>query len=482
VSAQARSQAEAQRGSPAGSERLDPALVKLAVILLIGAMPAAFDSTIVNVAIDPISRALHTSVSNASWAVSGYLLAFGMAVPIAGWAMARFGGKATWMVALATFMAGSILSSLSWDVGALITFRVIQGLGGGVMLPVLQNLLVNAAGGRKLGRIMAVLGLPGLFGPILGPVIGALIIAHLSWRWIFWVNVPFAVTGLVLAWRRLKRGDIDKKARLDATGLVLLSPALAALIFGLTEAGIDGGFGHLVVIMPLALGVALLGVFTLHALRATRPPLFDVRLLTVRPFAASTAVLFLNGLGVYGALLLLPLYYQQLRGNSVLAAGLLLAPQGVGMLLTRSQAGKLTDKIGARPVVLAGLLLTGVGTIAFTQAGVHTSDVLLALSLVIRGGGLSALLIAPMATAYIGLTRDQVPHASTATRIAQQVGGSFGTAIMAMILGTQLAAHASAGVAGRAAAFDNTFWWSLAFTAIAVIPALALPRQREEQS
>jgi EmrB/QacA subfamily drug resistance transporter len=444
-------------------------------------MPAAFDSTIVNVAIDAISHGLHTSVSNAQWTVSGYLLALAMAVPIAGWAMARFGGRATWMAALALFMAGSILSSLSWDMGALIAFRVIQGLGGGVMLPVLANLLVDAAGGRKLGRVMAAVGLPVLLGPILGPVVGALIIAHLSWRWIFWVNVPFAVTGLVLAWRRLEPGDANKGAYLDAVGLVLLSPALAALIYGLTEAGIRGGFGHSVVIIPLILGVALVGLFILHALSATRPPLLDVRLFKVRPFAASTAVLFLNGLGVYGALLLLPLYYQQLRGNSVLVAGLLLAPQGVGMLLTRSQAGKLTDKIGARPVVLAGLLLTGIGTIAYTRAGVHTNDALLALSLVIRGGGLSAVLIAPMATAYIGLTPGQVPHASTATRIAQQVGGSFGTAIIAMILQTQLAAHASAGIAGRVTAFDNTFWWSLAFTAIAVIPALGLPRQIKEQ-
>ena len=477
MSAPPRSPADAQAGSQPGKERLDPALVKLAVILLIGVMPAAFDSTIVNVAIDPISRGLHTSVSNAQWTVSGYLLALGMAVPIAGWAMARFGGKATWMVALASFMAGSILSSLSWDMGALIGFRIIQGLGGGLMLPVLQNLLVNAAGGRKLGRIMAAVGIPALVGPILGPVVGALIIAHLSWRWIFWVNVPFAVTGLVLAWRRLEHGDTDKAAYLDATGLALLSPALAALIFGLTQAGMHGGFGHPIVIIPLVLGVALLGFFVLHALRTTRPPLLDVRLFRARPFAASTAVMFLNGLGVYGALLLLPLYYQELRGNSVLDAGLLLAPQGVGMLLTRSQAGKLTDKIGPRPVVMAGLFLTAVGTIAYTQAGVHTSDVLLALSLVVRGGGLSAMLIAPAATAYIGLTPDQVPHASSATRIAQQVGGSFGTAIMAMILQTQLIAHASAGVAGRAAAFDNTFWWSLAFTAVAIIPALALPRE-----
>jgi EmrB/QacA subfamily drug resistance transporter len=450
--------------------------VKLAVILLIGMMPATFDSTIVNVAIDPISRALHTSVSNAQWTISGYLLAFGMAVPIAGWAMARFGAKATWMVALASFMTGSILSSLSWDMGALIAFRVIQGLGGGILLPVAQNLLVDAAGGRKLGRIMAALSIPGLFGPIIGPVAGAVIIAHLSWRWIFWINVPFAVTGLILAWRGLRRGDADKRAYLDVTGLVLLSPALAALIFGLTEVGIHGSFGHSVVIIPLAIGAVLLVVFILHALRTTRPPLFDVRLFEVRPFAASTAVLFLNGLGVYGALLLLPLYYQQLRGNSVLDAGLLLAPQGVGMLLTRSQAGKLTDKFGALPVVLGALLLTAIGTIAYTQAGVHTNDALLALSLVVRGGGLSAMLIAPMATAYIGLTPDQVPHASTATRIAQQVGGSFGTAIIAMILQTQLAAHAAAGAAGRVAAFDNTFWWSLAFTAIAIVPAIALPR------
>jgi EmrB/QacA subfamily drug resistance transporter len=477
MSAQPRPQAATQPGSQAGNERLDPALVRLAVILLIGVMPAAFDSTIVNVAIDPISHGLHTSVSNAQWAVSGYLLALGMAVPIAGWAMARFGGRATWMAALASFMAGSILSSLSWDMGALIAFRVIQGLAGGLLLPVLQNLLVEAAGGRKLGRIMAAVSLPALFGPILGPIVGALIIANLSWRWIFWVNVPFAVAGLILAWRRLARGSVDTKAYLDVTGLVLLSPALAALIFGLTEAGIRGSFGHPVVIIPLVLGVALLGLFVLHALRATRPPLFDVRLLKARRFAASTAVLFLNGLGVYGALLLLPLYYQQLRGNSVLYAGLLLAPQGVGMLLTRSTAGKLTDRVGARPVVLGGLLLTAIGTIAYTQAGVHTNDVLLALSLVIRGGGLSAMLIAPAATAYLGLKPDQVPHASTATRIAQQVGGSFGTAIIAMILQTQLIAHAAAGVAGRATAFDSTFWWSLAFTALAIIPALALPRQ-----
>jgi EmrB/QacA subfamily drug resistance transporter len=451
--------------------------VKLAVILLLGVLPATFDSTIVNVAIDAVARGLHTSVSSAQWTISGYVLALGVAVPIAGWAMERFGARATWIAALTSFMVGSIMASLAPNMGALIVFRLVQGLGGGLLLPVLQNLLVTAAGGRKLGRVMAAVSVPGLLGPILGPVVGGLIIEQLSWRWIFWVNVPFAITGLVLAWRGLDRDTPNKDAHLDVTGLVLLSPALAALIFGLSEAGTHGSFDHSVVLVPLVLGVVLLGFFVLHALRSARPPLVDVRLFKVRSFTASTVLLFLSGLAVYGALLLLPLYYQELRGNSVLDAGLLLAPQGVGMLLTRGMAGRLNDKIGARPVVLAGFVLTVLGTIAYTQAGVHTSDVLLALSLVMRGAGLGAVTIPLMATAYVGLRRDQVPHASTATRVALQVGGSFGAAIMAMILQIQLVAHSSGGM-GRATAFDNAFWWSLALTAIAVIPALALPSRK----
>lgn len=165
----------------------------------------------------------------------------------------------------------------------------------------------------------------------------------------------------------------------------------------------------------------------------------------------------------------------QIRGQSPLYAGLLLAPQGAGMLLTRSTAGKLTDRIGARPIVLVGVALTAAGTVAYTQVGVHTNEILLGLSLVVRGAGLGAVTIPIMATAYLGLAPNQVPHASTVTRISQQIGGAFGTAILAMILTTQLHAHRASGLAGRASAFGTAFWWSLGFTVIAVIPALLLP-------
>jgi EmrB/QacA subfamily drug resistance transporter len=460
---------------PAETGRLDPAFVKLAVILLTGVMVVVFDTTIVNVAIDTISRDLRASVSATQWVISGYVLALGVVIPVAGWAMERFGAKQTWMGALALFMAGSVLSSTAWNIGALIAFRVLQGIGGGLMLPILQTMLMKAAGGRKLGRVMAALSLPGLLGPILGPVIGGLIVSHLAWRWIFWVNVPFCVAGLVLAWRGLERSAPHHGADLDVLGLALLSPGLAAVIYGLSEVGAQGGFGHVIVIAPLAAGVALLGLFALHALRTDRPPVVDLRLFRVRSFSASAALLFLSGLALYGAMLLLPLYYQQVRQQSALAAGLLLAPQGLGMLLTRGLAGRLTDRVGARPVVLAGFLLTVAGTLAFTQAGVHANEILLSLSLVIRGAGLGAVIIPIMAAAYLGLPPGQIPHASSATRIAQQVGGSFGTAILAVILQTQLTAHNAGGLAGRAAAFDSAFWWSLGLTALAVIPALALP-------
>ncbi|WP_300610855.1 MDR family MFS transporter [Trebonia sp.] len=466
---------------PNDSEPLDPAFVKLAVVLLVGVVMVVFDSTIVNVAIDVLASGLHTSVSNGQWTISGYVLALGMVVPVSGWASERFGAKQVWMGALALFMVGSILSSAAWDIAALIAFRVLQGIGGGLMLPILQNLLVEAAGGRKLGRIMALISLPTLFGPIVGPVVGGLIVSHLSWRWIFWVNVPFSVAGLVLAWRGLKRSIPRKGAYLDVTGLVLLSPGLAAILYAVTEIGIKGGFGYTAVVAPLAAGLVLLGAFVFHALRTRRPPLVDLRLFKVRSFSAATSLMFLSGFGVFGALLLLPLYYQQVRGQSALFAGLLLAPQGLGMLLTRSKAGSLTDRIGARPIVLAGVVLTAAGTAAYTQVGVHTNEILLGLSLVVRGAGLGAVTIPVMAAAYLGLRPGQVPHASTVTRIAQQVGGSFGTAILAMILSTQLHALGAHGLAGQATAFGTAFWWSLGLTAIAVIPALALPRQRKDQ-
>ena len=350
------------------NERLGPAFVKLAAILLVGFIAPVLDLTIVNVAIATIGRDLQASVATVQWVMSAFLLAFAMVIPISGWAMRRFGGKRLWLASLGLFLAGSVLCALSWNMDSLIAFRVVQGAAAGLMLPVFQNLIVEATGGRALGRAMALATLPALIGPMLGPVVGGLIIGHLSWHWIFWVNVPFAVAGLILAWRSLPADRRGKAQRLDVLGLVLLSPAVAALIYGLTEVATKGGFAHSAVLVSLAIGLALLAAFVFHALHTSHEPLIDLRLFLRRSFSASTSLLFLSGFAVYGGMLLMPLYFQQLRGQSALMAGLLLAPQGVGVLLTRGLAGRLTDRMGARPIVLVGLALTVAGTFAYTQA------------------------------------------------------------------------------------------------------------------
>jgi EmrB/QacA subfamily drug resistance transporter len=466
---------EAAAATPA-RERLDPAVTRLIVVLLTGAIPSLLDTSIVNVAVDTIGRDLHTSVSTIQWVITGYLLSFAMVIPLSGWALARFGGRAVWTFSLALFLAGSVACGAAWNIGSLIAFRVVQGVGGGMMTPLITTLLVQAAGSRQLGRLMASVSLPVVVVPIFGPVIAGLIISNISWRWIFYVNVPMCLAGLVLAWRYLPSSrPPGGPSRIDLAGLVLLPPALLALLYGLAEVSTEGGFGHRRVIVALSVGAVLLAAYCGHALRTSATPMVDLRLFRSRTFTGASALLFLAGLSIYGAMLLLPLYFQQVRHDSALVAGLLMVPQGLGSIAPRTLAGKLTDRIGPRLVVLAGIALAAAGTIPFALAGLHTNYWLLGAALVVRGAGLGLATIAVMAGAFQGLSREQVPHASSATRIVQFVGGAFGAAVLvAVILDRQAAAHAAAGAAGLALAYAHTFWWCTGFTALALVPALLL--------
>jgi EmrB/QacA subfamily drug resistance transporter len=450
---------------------MDPEVLKSALILVIGALAVVFDTTIVSVALHTLAVRLHASLPAVQWVTTGYLLALGIAVPLSTWGLQRFGGKRLWMCALAVFLAGSIGAGLAWDAGSLIAWRVVQGAGGGLMLPVLTTLVMQAAGGRAAGRTVAIIALPALLGPILGPLVGGAILTHLSWRFMFWVNVPFCAAGLVLA-ARFMAADAPAscpgtaKPRLDVAGLVLLAPGVAAVILGLTNAGSAAGFAHADVIIPLLAGTALLAAFTCYALRRPRP-LVDIRLLARRPVASASAVLFFSGFALYGAMLLLPLYYQEVRGVSALTAGIMLVPQGIGTLLSRTAAGRLTDKIGARPVAVGGFAIMALATIPFASAGPGADAWQLVLWLVIRGFGLGAVTIPLMAVAYLGLDRQQIAHSSVLTRTAQQIGGSFGTAVLAVIL--------------QEAGFGAAFWWSVSFSLLAVLLSLWLPGAQRDR-
>jgi predicted MFS family arabinose efflux permease len=261
--------------------------------------------------------------------------------------------------------------------------------------------------------------------------------------------------------------------------LLLLAPGIVGVLLGLSNVAADGGFGHRDVLLPLIIGLALVAAFGAWAIRRTSAgraagsALVNVRLLRVRSVGVSSAALFLTGACLYGAMFLLPLFYQELRGYDVLGAALLLIPQGVGSLLTRTVAGRLTDRIGARTVGVAGFALTALATVPFAFAGPGTSMWWLGAVQLIRGLGLGIVLIPVMTVAFADIDAGDLPDASMITRISQQVGGSFGVAIAAVVLESVAASSHS-----LSRGFDQAFWWTVGFTVVAALASFFLPGRR----
>ncbi|MEU6238031.1 MDR family MFS transporter [Kitasatospora sp. NPDC047058] len=451
----------------------------MGAVLALGPVLAQLDATIVSVGIDPVARELHSPVAAVQWVSIGYLLAISLAMPLSGWAAGRFGARRMWLVSVALFVAGSALCGLAWSTGSLIAFRVLQGIGGGMMQPLGQTIMVQAAGPSRIGRVMGTLMLPISLAPVLGPVLGGLVLEHLDWRWMFLLNVPVGLVTLLLAVRAVP-ADGERphpRPRLDALGLALLSPGLTALVYGLATIGGDAGTGS---VAAVVLGSALLLGYGAHALRTPRggrPPLIDLRLFAGRGFSVATANSFLQGASVYSSMFLVPLYFQQVRHTGAVEAGLLLAPQALGTGVAALLAGRIADRIAPRPLILVGIACSLVGTLAFTRLGSGSgpADGLLAASLALRGAGMGIIGIPGMAAVYSSVERSQVPAAAGAVNVLNRLGGALGTAVLTLVLQQSLAGHP----AQPAAAFGETFWWVLGLSALSIAPALLYPADRK---
>ena len=450
-------------------DRLDPGLKRMIAAIFTGGIAVLFDSTIVAIAVQTLATDLHASLTSIQWVSTGYLLAVGVSVPLAVWAQTRFGGKRLWLAGLTLFLVGSVAASLAPGIGWLIAARAVQGVGGGILMPLMTTLLMQAFAGQVTGSRMALVSLPSLLGPILGPVVGGAVLHWLSWRWMFWINVPLVVVGFVLALRWLPDDRRSGTARLDGVGAFLLPLGFVGVLYGLSQVSADHGFGHTTVLVPLLAGLALVAAFVWHARRAGGGALVDIRLLARRSVGSSSAALFVVGAATFGTMFLLPLFWQQERGATALTAGLMMVPQGVGSIFSRTIAGKLTDRIGARAVTAIAFLVIGLTTVPFAFAGPTTSTWWLTVVLLVRGFGLGGVFIPVMAVAFVDVTKAETPHASVLTRITQQIGGSFGVAVLAVALET-------AGSAGdRLAAFHQAFWWAVGITALAFVACLWLP-------
>ncbi|MEV6712576.1 DHA2 family efflux MFS transporter permease subunit [Lentzea sp. NPDC051208] len=400
----------------------------VAGIVGVGALLGMLDSTLVNLAVEAVRDDLHSSLPMVQWIVTGYLIALAASLPASGWLGARFGHGRVWGVSLAVFVVASALCALAPGVAALVAARVMQGLAAGLMVPAGQAVIGSIPG--QLGRLFGVLGLVLGVGPAIGPAVGGLLLQAVSWRWLFWLNVPIGVAALLAARRLVPGGIRDERRALDVYGLVLLGVGLPLALYGATDIGTRGATVMAAVV--IVAGLLLTAAFAVRALRVDTP-LIDLRLLRTRAFAAATVTTGFTGAAMYGGLLVLPLYLQlQLGWNSAETGAALLA-MGAGSAVALYIGGVLTDRCGAGSVTVVGAVLLVTSTVPFLVPASVPSPVLLAV-LLVRGVGLAWAQMPATTAAYAAAGADRIGDASTLVNIVQRVGGALGAAGLVVVL------------------------------------------------
>jgi EmrB/QacA subfamily drug resistance transporter len=490
----------AETSAPAPQpEGLDRETLIVAGVVLLGAVMSILDTTVVNVAIAHLAVAFHSSLTTIQWVITGYTLALAAVIPISGWAADRFGTKRIYMWSLVLFTLGSVLSGLAWSAESLIVFRVLQGFGGGLIMPAVMTIMTKKAGPHRMGRVMGVLGVPMLIAPILGPILGGWLVDSASWRWIFFINLPIGIAAFILAQIVLERDQPQPAHKLDWIGMLLLSPGLAVFIFGLAESS-TYGFGSFRSWGPTVAGVVLIASWFVHTWRSPNP-LIDLRTFAHTRAGAAAGTFLLFAISVFGTMLLVPLYYQTVRHASALQAGLLLAPGGFGAMLMMPLAGRLTDSYGPTWLPATGLPLVAIGLIPFAFVGPHTSYVLLSFGNFVQGLGMGLSMMPNMTAAMQAVPPTAIARTSTAMNIIRQAGASIGTAVLSVILASAITSNLSGIVGTRASgsgsgglatlqhlpasahaavaapladAFASTFVWAFVLILIALIPAIGL--------
>jgi len=455
------------------SGRIDAYVWRISAVVIVGSIMSILDTTIVNVALDTLGRELHSSIANIQWVVTGYLLSLAAVIPVTGWAARRFGPKPVYLVSLILFTAGSALCGLASSANELIAFRVLQGVGGGMILPIGQLMMAEAAGPKRMGRVMSIVAVPAMLAPILGPTLGGLILDNTTWRWIFYVNLPIGIIAVISALRVLPKVARQPTERLDYLGFVLMATGLPLVTYGLAEIGVTGGFTAVKVLVPIILGLALVTAFALHALRVPRP-LLNLRLYKRPTFSSASIAMFFIGAALFGGMILLPLYWQTVRHEDVVVTGLLTAPQGLGAALVMPLAGKLSDRFGGGPLALFGVIVCAVATIPFGLIGAHTSIVWLSVAMLVRGVGIGFAFMPAMSAAFASLDRSELSDATPQLNVLQRVGGSIGTAVLAVVL--QRGLDGVHSLSGAASAYGTAFWAAAGLTALAIVPCIVLMR------
>ncbi len=390
---------------------------------------AMLDSTVANLALDTIRTDFDAPLAKVQWVATGYLIAFAVSLPLTGWLGRRFGQSRLWAASTLAFLVASVLCGLSGELDMLIAARCMQGFAAGLMVPAGQALLSSLVDRRQLGRLMGTVGFAVALGPALGPGFGGVLIEAMSWRWLFWINVPIASIALVAAHLMALRDQQSQQTRLDAKGLGLIGTGLPLLLYGAAEIGASGLAP--VSLCAFGLGAFLTAGFFRHAPRSAAP-LIDIRLFERPGFMLAVITAGLTGAAMYGGLLVFPLFLQHSLHQSPAEAGLMLLWMGLGSALALPSAGSLTDKRGAAAICFCGSVLLLIGTAPFA-ASLSFPTIGVAAMLFLRGFGLAFAQMPAMTAAYGAVAKSETGDAATLINISQRLGGALG-AIAAVIV------------------------------------------------
>jgi EmrB/QacA subfamily drug resistance transporter len=426
-------------GEHAYPDKLDVPLLRISGVCILATVMAILDITVVSVAQRTFIDEFGSTQAVVAWTMTGYTLALATVIPVTGWAADRFGTKRLFMGSVLAFTLGSLLCALASNILQLIIFRVVQGIGGGMLLPLGFMILTREAGPGRLGRLMSILSIPMLLAPIGGPILGGWLIGTASWRWIFLINLPIGLATLVLAAIVFPKDHPARSETFDVIGGLLLSPGLATFLFAVSSIPGRGTVADRHVLIPATVGLALIATFVVHALHRADHPLIDLRLFGNRVLTQANVTMLVFAVAFFGAGLLLPSYFQQVLHQTPMQAGVHMIPQGLGAMLTMRLAGPFVDRRGPGKIVLVGIALitAGLGTFAFGVARQAQYLPTLLAGLAIMGMGMGCTMM-PLSVASVqALSPHQIARGTTLISVSHQVGGSMGTALMSMILTNQ---------------------------------------------
>lgn len=430
-------------GRPArsGDERLFGLEYKWLVVIAVifGIFTSVLDSTIVNIAISTLQAVFGASLDRIQWVSTGYTLALTVSIPIFSYLADRFGIKRIYLISSALFVIASALCGLAWSLESLVFARVLQGLGGGALMPLATAQIYAEFPPHERGRAAATLGVPILLAPALGPTIGGFIIQYASWRLIFYLNVPIGIVGVLIGMLVLRERRSPVVRPLDVPGLILSTLGFSSLVYATAEAG-DNGWGSLTVLGFLGFGFLCIILLVIVELGSPHP-LLDLRLFKDWNFTCGNLLTWTLQIGMFGALFLLPIFLQGLRGLSPVQAALVLMPSALVTALMLPVGGILVDRLGAKPVIITGVFALFLTSWALSHLTLDTSFLTLQLWLLGRSVALSFTLQPAQVVALYNVPRELLSRATALLNLLRQVVVAFGTALLSTYVQNRTPIH-----------------------------------------